>query len=317
MLKVKFYLFLIYKCEMLATIVIRTYNEERYLNEMLQAISNQKSERVDREVIIIDSGSTDATLEIAESHKCRITHIKKPEFTFGKSLNMGCDFANGDVFVFISGHCIPASDSWLDELCKPIVDGLVDYSYGRQIGRDTTKYSEERHFEKWFPEYAKIPQQGYFCNNANAAVTRSAWELFKFNEELTGLEDMYLAKLLVEAGKKVGYVATAPVYHIHDETWKQVKIRYEREAYALQRIMPEVHFSISDFVRYFISAIMSDCAAATQEKVLMRTVGDICLFRFYQYWGTYCGNRSHRKLSAKMKKQYFYPLDTERDADYD
>ena len=160
---------------MLASIVIRTYNEERYLNELLQAISKQENEVVDREVVIIDSGSTDATLEIAESHNCRITHIKKSEFTFGKSLNMGCDFANGDFLVFVSGHCIPASDSWLDELCKPMVDGLVDYSYGRQVGRDTTKYSEDRHFEKWFPEYSKIPQEGFFCNNANAAVTRSAW----------------------------------------------------------------------------------------------------------------------------------------------
>ena len=51
---------------MLASIVIRTYNEERYLNELLQAISKQKNEVVDREVVIIDSGSTDTTLEIAE-----------------------------------------------------------------------------------------------------------------------------------------------------------------------------------------------------------------------------------------------------------
>jgi glycosyltransferase involved in cell wall biosynthesis len=302
---------------MLASIVIRTYNEERYLNELLQAISVQKNDVVDREVVIIDSGSTDATLEIAKSHNCRITHIKKSEFTFGRSLNMGCEFANGDFFVFVSGHCIPASESWLDELCKPMVDGIADYSYGKQIGRDTTKYSEDRHFEKWFPDYSKIPQEGFFCNNANAAVTRSAWELFKFNEDLTGLEDMYLAKLLVESGRKVAYVATAPVYHIHDETWKQVKIRYEREAYALQRIMPEVYFSFSDFVRYFISGVMADSASAIRDKVFIKKCGEIIMFRFNHYWGTYKGNHEHRKLSTKMKKQYFYPLDTERDSNYD
>jgi glycosyltransferase involved in cell wall biosynthesis len=302
---------------MLASIVIRTYNEERYLNELLQAISNQKNELVDREVIIIDSGSTDATLEIAESYECRIINIKKSEFTFGKALNMGCDFANGDVFVFISGHCIPSGDSWLDELCKPLVDGLLEYSYGRQIGRDTTKYSEGRYFDKRFPDYSKIPQQGFFCNNANAALTRRAWQLFKFNEELTGLEDMYLAKLLLEKGKKVGYIATASVFHIHNETWMQVKFRYEREAYALKRIMPEVHFSFSDFLRYFISGIMEDSVAAIQDKIFLSKIGEICCFRFYQYWGTYCGKREHRKLSEKIKRQYFYPLDTERDAGYD
>lgn len=302
---------------MLASVVIRTYNEERYLNELLSAIAKQKNEVVDREVVIIDSGSTDATLEIARSHNCRITHIEKSEFTFGRSLNMGCEFANGDFLVFVSGHCIPASDTWLDELCKPLHDGVADYSYGRQVGRDTTKYSEDRHFEKWFPEYSKLPQEGFFCNNANAAVTRSAWELFKFNEELTGLEDMFLAKLLVETGRKVAYAATAPVYHIHDETWKQVKIRYEREAYALQRIMPEVQFSFSDFVRYFISGVMADSASAIRDKVFMSKFGEIVLFRFYHYWGTYKGNHEHRKLSTKMKKQYFYPLDTERDSNYD
>ena len=62
---------------MLASVVIRTYNEERYLNELLQAIAKQKNEVVDCEVVLIDSGSTDATLEIAKSHNCRITHIKK------------------------------------------------------------------------------------------------------------------------------------------------------------------------------------------------------------------------------------------------
>ncbi|MGY0313548.1 glycosyltransferase [Alteromonas macleodii] len=302
---------------MLASIVIRTYNEERYLDELLTAINKQNNTIVECEVVIIDSGSTDRTLQIAKAHKCRITHIKKSDFTFGRSLNKGCEFAKGDFLVFVSGHCIPASDDWLDELCKPLVDKTVSYTYGKQVGRDTTKYSEDRHFEKWFPDYSKLPQEGFFCNNANAAISREAWELFQFNEELTGLEDMYLAKLLVEAGRKVGYVATAPVYHIHDETWKQVRIRYEREAYALQRIMPEVHFSFSDFVRYFVSGVLADTASSIRDKVFLKKMGEIIAFRFFHYWGTYKGNHEHRKLSTKMKKQYFYPLDIERETKYE
>ena len=69
-----------------------------------------------------------------------------------------------------------------------------------------------------------MPQNDFFCNNANAALTRDAWELFKFDEELTGLEDMHLAKQLREKGLEIGYVSSAPVYHIHDETWLQTKI---------------------------------------------------------------------------------------------
>ncbi|NKF50075.1 glycosyltransferase [Shewanella sp. WXL01] len=296
----------------LASVVIRTLNEQRYLEELLTSINNQRCSLVDVEVVIVDSGSTDRTLDIARSFGARITHIKKSEFTFGRSLNVGCEFANGNFLIFVSGHCIPASNEWLDELCKPFLDGVAQYSYGRQVGRDTTKYSEQCHFNKWFPEYSKIPQEGYFCNNANAAVTKDAWLKYRFCEKLTGLEDMHLAKQLVESGGQVAYVATAPVYHIHDETWRQVRTRYEREAYALKEIMPDVHFSFMDFVRYYISGVMSDCAAAIREKTFSKNFKDILFFRFNHYWGTYKGNHEVRKLSKQKKLNYFYPKDLEK-----
>ncbi|ABI72678.1 glycosyltransferase [Shewanella frigidimarina] len=298
---------------MLASIVIRTLNEERYLKELLTAIRQQKCIIVDLEIVVIDSGSTDKTLSIAKEYGARITHINKSEFTFGRSLNMGCEFAKGDFFIFVSGHCIPASDEWLDELCRPFVDSRADYSYGRQIGRDSTKFSEQCHFNKWFPEYNKIPQQGYFCNNANAAVTRQAWLKYRFCEKLTGLEDMHFAKQLVDDGGAVAYVASAPVYHIHDETWRQVRTRYEREAYALKDIMPDVHFSLSDFIRYYISGVMSDSAEAIRQKTFLSNIKDIFLFRFNHYWGTYIGNHEVRKLSKQKKLNYFYPKDLEKE----
>ncbi|TOG48141.1 glycosyltransferase [Vibrio parahaemolyticus] len=297
---------------MLASVVIRTLNEERYLTELLTSISKQKCELVDLEIVIIDSGSTDKTLDIANQFGARITYIKKEEFTFGRSLNMGCEFAKGDFLVFVSGHCIPSSEHWLDELCRPLLEEKAQYTYGRQIGRDTTKFSEQCHFNKWFPEYNKIPQEGYFCNNANAAVTRETWLKYRFCEKLTGLEDMHLAKQLVEEKGKVAYVAEAPVFHIHDETWKQVKTRYEREAYALKEIMPDVHFSLSDFLRYYVSGVMSDSATAIREKSFARNIKDIIFFRFNHYWGTYIGNHEVRKMSKQKKLNYFYPKDLEK-----
>ena len=67
---------------MLASIVIRTYNEEKYLDQLLSLLFSQTCETIDMEVVVVDSGSTDATLKIAKSYPCRITHIKKSEFTF-------------------------------------------------------------------------------------------------------------------------------------------------------------------------------------------------------------------------------------------
>lgn len=298
----------------LASVVIRTLNEERYLPELLTNIRNQLLSDFAIEIVLVDSGSTDKTLEIAQSFGCRITHIKKEDFTFGRSLNVGCNFSNGDYLVFVSGHCIPATDSWLKNLIQPLRDGLAVYSYGRQVARDTTKFSENELFHKFYPEYSKLPQEGFFCNNANAAVSRTAWLKFKFNEDLTGLEDMYLARRIVDEFKGfVAYKADAPVFHIHDESWRQVRIRYEREAYALQKIMPGMHFNLADFFRFYFAGVLQDMASAINKGVLFKKLPSIILFRLMQYWGTYRGHHEHRKASQEMKYRYFYPKDIERE----
>jgi rhamnosyltransferase len=291
----------------LTSIVIRTLNEERHLPELLSAIARQKALSTAWEVVIVDSGSTDKTMEIATSHGCRITHIAQEEFTFGRSLNVGCQFAKGEILVFISGHCIPTDEFWLEELVRPLVDKKAHYVYGRQEGFGATKFSEKCHFDKWFPRYSKIPQADFFCNNANAALARDVWENFKFDEELTGLEDMHLGRTITEEGLLLGYVATASVYHIHEESWRQVRLRYEREAIALQSIMPEVHFSLGDFFRFLTAGIFSDFSHALKEKQFFHKCGEIVAFRCMQYWGAYKGNHEHRKLSYQKKHSYFYP----------
>lgn len=298
---------------MRVSVVIRTYNEARYLDELLAGVAGQTASDFSIEVVLVDSGSTDGTLEIAQRHGARIVHIKKSEFTFGRSLNIGCVAAEGDIFVLVSGHCVPASKEWVAELIKPLRDGTAVCTYGRQLGRDTTKFSENELFDKYFPDYSKLPQDGFFCNNANAAVLRSAWEKYRYNEELTGLEDMYLAQQLCADGGKVAYVATAPVFHIHNEVWRQVKVRYEREAIALQRILPNIHFGFLDFLRYFVAAFFSDTGAAIRKKVFLREFRSIVLFRFMQYWGSYRGAQKHLQLSEAMKRNYFYPKDVEKE----
>jgi rhamnosyltransferase len=292
--------------KILVSVVIRTLNEEKHLLELLSAIKMQDSSFYDIETIIIDSGSCDRTLEIAEEYGCRITHIDKSEFTFGRSLNKGCEFSKGKYLVFISGHCIPCDKNWINNLVKPLETECV-YCYGRQLGRDTTKFSERQLLSKYFPKDSNIPQNGFFCNNANAAIRRTTWIEQPFNEELTGCEDMYLAKLLVEKGGGVGYVAEAGVYHIHDETWSKVKVRYEREAIALQQIMPQVHITWLDMICYISVGIAKDLKEALYQKCFFKEFKSITIFRLVQFYGAYSGNHVHRKLSHQMKMKYFYP----------
>ena len=294
------------------SIIIRTYNEERYLGDLLAGIARQSVGSAHVEVVLVDSGSTDRTLDIAQQHGCRILRISKSDFTFGRSLNLGCEAATGSILVFVSGHCVPASDTWLERLVQPLRDAVGVYVYGRQIGHDATKFSEEQVFAKYFPEASQMPQDGFFCNNANAALLKSVWESIRFDERLTGLEDLHFAKQLVERGDRVAYVADAPVFHIHNESWRQVRIRYEREALALREIMPEVHVSFWDFLRYFFTGVLHDFQEAGKRQCLIGRMREIILFRLMQFWGTYRGNLEHRQISARKREEYFFPIKPRR-----
>jgi len=290
-----------------ASIVIRTLNEAKHLAQLLDGIRAQNTGDLQVDLVLVDSGSTDGTVEIARRGGCRIVTISREEFSFGRSLNIGCDAAYGDFLVFVSGHCIPVDDQWLRQLCRPLQDGSAAYSYGRQVGGPETRFSEKQIFAKYFPAYSKIPQNGYYCNNANSAILRDAWAPRRFDEELTGLEDMHLAKQLVEDGHNVAYVADACVYHLHDESWQQIRRRFEREALALQQIMPHVHIRQRDLVRYIVSSIRVDLKRARAEGVVTNSLVDIVKYRIHQYLGSYMGNRGHQELSHIEKERYFYP----------
>lgn len=292
---------------MKVSIVIRTYNEAQHLSGLLEGVQQQQAPGVEAEVIVVDSGSTDSTLEIARRFACRIEHIPKAEFSFGRSLNWGCRAATGEALVFVSGHCVPASAHWLARLVEPLQCGEVVWTYGRQVGNGLSRFSECQVFEKYFPGQSQIPQEGFFCNNANSALLAEVWRAHPFDEELTGLEDMHLARKLVGLGMRIGYVAEAPVYHIHTERWLQVKNRFEREAIALQHIMPEVHVGFVDFLRYLTSAVLLDAGVALRERMFFRQAPDILAYRLAQYWGSYRGNHFHRQLSRMRKERYFYP----------
>ncbi len=289
------------------SIVIRTLNEGRYLDDLLEMIARQRFDGHEVETVVIDSGSTDGTVAIAEHRGCIVTHIRKDEFSFGRSLNRGCLASSGAVLVFISGHCIPVGDDWLQRLCQPVINGQVSYAYGRQIGDDDSNYSERRIFAKYYPDTSAVPQQGFFANNANAVLLRDVWEANPFDETLTGLEDMELAKRLIAKGLKVGYVAEAPVFHHHTETWATVRRRFEREALALRSMMPEVHLSVLDVLRYVATSVFSDWSAAARNGIRSTSLLDMMRYRWNQYVGSYKGNHEHRRLSQSAKERFFYP----------
>lgn len=293
------------------SIIIRTLNEEKFLDQLLNSIKNQNIKNIKSyEVIIIDSGSTDNTLEIAKKHDVKILHLKKEDFSFGKSLNYGCKNANGDILVFVSGHCVPLNNLWLENLTNVFFrDSSIKYTYGRQIGDADSSFSELVYFDKFFPENGKNNIfKNYFCNNANSALLKDTWLKFKFNEKITGLEDIDLAKRILEANEgKTIYVNNAGVLHHHNENFKQIMNRYKRESYAMKFIHPEINFNIIDTIRILVSNILYDFSIAIDQKKFFEKIFQIFYFRIAMSLGTYTGNHLSLDEANKLKKEFFYP----------
>ena len=293
-----------------ASIIIRTLNEERYIGEVLSEVFSQSQS--DIEVLIVDSGSTDSTLEIVKSFPCRLLSIDRHSFSFGGSLNIGCQEAAGDILVFLSGHCIPLDSDWLRALIEPIQSGEVDYCYGAQRGGDASNWGEICYFFCCFPEHSKIPQVDYFCNNANAALRKSCWRAFPFDESLTGLEDQFLAKKLQSEGFSVGYQAEAKVWHHHHENAKQIRNRFEREAIALQMITPEEAPGISASIIGAINNVGQDIWVLRENGWSFKRICESIVFRVMQSLGTYRGYHRSRAVTSQDREAYAYiPKDDE------
>jgi glycosyltransferase involved in cell wall biosynthesis len=175
------------------TVLIRAFNEERWLPEVFAALHKQRYR--DFEVLLVDSGSVDSTRDIAAANGARIHRLRSEDFTFGHSLNVGVTQARGSLIAILSAHAIPADENWLGQLLEPLRDPDVAMVYGGQRGHRISKFSEFLDFERMFPETPhEVSVDEPFANNANSAVKRKLWETHRFDEGLPGLEDIEWAK---------------------------------------------------------------------------------------------------------------------------
>ncbi len=114
-------------------IIIRTKNEEKWIGEILKRLSSQTYKNF--EIIIVDSGSTDKTLDIvnqfSEILNIRIFKIKQEEFSYPFALNYGIKQSLAEKYlVILSGHSLPISKTWLADGLKNFTDDKIMGVYG-------------------------------------------------------------------------------------------------------------------------------------------------------------------------------------------
>jgi len=286
------------------SIIIRAYNEERHIRRLLEGIRQQTVRDV--EIVLVDSGSTDGTVAIAETFDARIVHIPSAEFTFGRSLNLGIQTTTREWIVIASAHIYPVYPDWLESLLRPFEDDQIALTYGKQRGPRTAKFSEQQIYHQWYPDVSQPRQATAFCNNANAAIRKSLWEKNPYDESLTGLEDLAWGKWAKEQGYDIAYVAEAEIIHIHNETPQGVFNRYRREAMAFKKIYPEAHFNLYDFLRLASMNILSDLWHAARERVLWKNLKSVFWFRYMQFRGTRLGYRESGLLTPQLRETFYY-----------
>jgi rhamnosyltransferase len=233
-----------------ATVALLTFNGQLYLDDLLNAVFNQKTDK-NYEVLVIDSGSTDKTLEIIDKFpKVRLHKIPNSEFGHGKTRNLAVDMAHGEFVLFLTQDAVPSHDKWLDGMLEPFGMGeKTSIVFGRQIPRAdcfaTLKREVATVFKSMGPENAvmlhrqtkltdKLGLTNTFFSDANSAVRKSTMAKVPFRE-VDYAEDQALGIDMLAAGYVKAYAPLGSVIHSHNYPLRQYFKRKFDESVGLRK----------------------------------------------------------------------------------
>jgi rhamnosyltransferase len=226
------------------SISILTKNEGLNIGACLEAVYSQKNVG-EFEVVLVDSGSTDATVEIAGHFPVRIEQIRPEEFHHARTRNFAASLGKGAIIVNLSGDAIPASDTWLQELLANFRDPSVGAVYGRQLPKSASPTERQDTYDAIYGEQRIIKDPAlpnelgyrfYHFSDVNSALRRSMWESISYPEDFKTFEDLAIAKRILDAGWKIVYEPKAPVFHSHHYSAKQLLKRYFDIGHTLKQL---------------------------------------------------------------------------------
>lgn len=205
------------------SIIIRTKNEEKWLGVVLERLNSQTYKNF--EIIIVDSGSTDKTLNIAKKFNTRIIEIPQREFSYPHALNIGCENSKADkYFVFLSAHSIPISKTWLSDGIKDFTSDKIMGVYGMMQALPDGSIFEKIYWNslkvflyRFFGWKKEISHSGMgVLGFTHAIIRRDLWEKHKFDENYgAGGEDGEWSSYWFERGYKVIKDSNFSVAHSH------------------------------------------------------------------------------------------------------
>lgn len=232
------------------SIIIPTKNAGSSFRGVLDAVFTQKTD-LEYEVICVDSGSKDDTVETIKSFPCRLFQIEPEEFGHGKTRNFGAQQGSGEYIVFITQDALPASKTWLQNLVEAMkLDSMVVGGFGihyvypdcnildkRDITAHFASFGEENKVlyiddQKRYEEDSFYYHMASFFSDNNSCIRRDVWEEYPY-PEVDFAEDQIWMRAMLERGYRKVYCPYAPVYHSHNYKLTEFFSRYYDEYQAL------------------------------------------------------------------------------------
>jgi rhamnosyltransferase len=235
------------------SVIVPTFNGEKYLERVLDGIRSQDFAG-SVEVFVIDSGSTDRTLDIVGARPwVRLHEIPNCEFGHGRTRNLAARMARGRLVAFLTHDAVPAGPLWLRALTNPLdPEGLDAVAVvGSQEPRPgcfpLLKYEIRASFARLGSqsEASIISSEdekrvgtdvATFYSDVNSATRRD----FLLNvipyRDIAYSEDFAFARDLLDAGYRKAYAPTAVVEHSNDLTLAEYGRRIFDEAIGTRRV---------------------------------------------------------------------------------
>ena len=189
------------------------------------------------QVLIVDSSSTDDTVDLARAAGFRVHIIRRAEFNHGGTRQLAADLpTDADLLVYLTQDAVLASQDEIASLLTVFLDPKIAAAYGRQLPRQEAT-PIERHARlfnyrstssvRTLKTREQLGIKSIFISNSFAAYRRDALiAVGGFPRDAIFGEDTITAAKFLLAGWKIAYVAEAQVYHSHGYTWRQDFKRY-------------------------------------------------------------------------------------------
>ena len=261
-----------------ATVLIPTKNPGSIFREVIENVISQKT-NWDFEILVIDSGSTDGTIEICNLHResVKLKQIPSAEFGHGKTRNLGISMCDSEFVALITHDAVPYNCFWLENLVKVVEkkDNIAG-AFGRHlpypncnpfVARDLNLlfdgFCQEDNIFQLNDQERYQKDIGYrqflhFFSDNNACIRRSVWQEIPY-PDVDFAEDQIWAKKIIEAGYSKAYADDACVFHSHNYSLWQYLQRSFDESKALNSLFGyELCPNLGHLIYHFFMTTKSD-----------------------------------------------------------